>query len=78
VTADLVVCVLTDVFTPPEKTLIDAGWGERVRETRAIHQVAVAETYRERMAETIDRPITAHLSSLSIDPPVAVEIFMLA
>ena len=48
VTDNLVVCVLTDVFTPLERTLIDAGQEARVRETRAIHRAATEGSYKAR------------------------------
>jgi uncharacterized protein YbcI len=77
VTDDVVVCVLNDVFTPVERTLIDAGEADHVRRTRAIHQVALEETYKQRMAEVVGRPVIAYLSTIHIEPDVAVEIFML-
>jgi uncharacterized protein YbcI len=76
-TDDLVVCTLTDVFTPVERTLIDAGEVDHVRKTRAIHQVALEETYRERMSALLGRPVTAYLSTIHIEPDVAVDVYML-
>jgi uncharacterized protein YbcI len=75
---NLVVCVLNDVFTPFEKTLIDAGEEERVRETRAIHRTATEDVYKSRMEAVLGRPVEAHLSSIHVDPDVAVDIFVLA
>jgi uncharacterized protein YbcI len=74
---NLVVCVLTDVFTPFEKTLIDAGQAERVRETRAIHRAATEGVYKLRMEEVIGRRVEAHMNSIHVDPDVAVDIFVL-
>jgi uncharacterized protein YbcI len=68
---NLVVCVLTDVFTPFEKTLIEAGQEERVRETRAIHRAATEAVYKSRMEAVLGRPIEAHMSSIHVDPDVA-------
>jgi uncharacterized protein YbcI len=78
VTDNLVVCVLTDVFTPLERTLIDAGQEARVRETRAIHHAATEESYKGRMEEVLGRPVEAHMSTIHVDPDVAVDIFVLA
>ena len=75
---NLVVCVLTDVFTPVERTLIDAGQVERVRETRSAHRAATEDVYKQRMEEVIGRPIEAHLSSIHVDPDVAVDVFVLS
>ena len=77
VSDNLVVCVLTDVFTPFEKTLIDAGQAERVRETRAIHRSATEDVYKLRMEEVLGRRVEAHMSSIHVDPDVAVDIFVL-
>ena len=77
VTDEVVVCILSDVFTPVERTLIDAGESDHVRKTRAIHRVALEETYRERMAAAIGRPVTAYLSTVHIEPDVAVDVYML-
>jgi uncharacterized protein YbcI len=74
---NLVVCVLTDVFTPFEKTLIDAGQAERVRETRAIHRAATEGVYKRRMEEVLGRRVEAHMNSIHVDPDVAVDIFVL-
>jgi uncharacterized protein YbcI len=74
---NLVVCVLTDVFTPFEKTLIEAGQEERVRETRAIHRAATEAVYKSRMEAVLGRPIEAHMSSIHVDPDVAVDIFVM-
>jgi hypothetical protein len=43
---DLVVCLLTDVLTRAEQTLVGAGEGNRVLEWRAVHQAAVKEAFR--------------------------------
>ena len=74
---NLIVCVLTDVFTPFETTLIEAGQEERVREMRAVHRAATEEVYKQRMEEVIGRRVDAHMSSVNVDPDVAVDIFVL-
>jgi uncharacterized protein YbcI len=74
---NLVVCILTDVFTPVERTLIDAGQEARVRDTRAAHRAATEDVYKERMEAVLDRQVEAHLSSIHVDPDVAVDIFVL-
>ena len=77
VSDDIVVCVLTDVFTPLERTLIAAGQEARVRETRAAHRAATEDVYKVRMEAVLGRTIEAHLSSIHVDPDVAVDIFVL-
>jgi uncharacterized protein YbcI len=74
---NLVVCVLTDVFTPVERTLIDAGQEDRVRETRAAHRAATDGIYKARMEAVLGQRVEAHLSSVNVDPDVAVDVFVL-
>jgi uncharacterized protein YbcI len=74
---NLVVCILTDVFTPVERTLIEAGQEERVRETRAAHRAATEGVYKERMEGLLGRKVEAHLSSVHVDPDVSVDVFVL-
>jgi uncharacterized protein YbcI len=77
VSDNLVVCVLTDVFTPVERTLIEAGQEDRVRETRAAHRAATDAIYKERMEAVLGRRVEAHLSSVNVEPDVAVDVFVL-
>jgi uncharacterized protein YbcI len=77
VSDNLVVCVLTDVFTPVERTLIEAGQEARVRETRAAHRAATDAIYKARMEAVLGRQVEAHLSSVNVDPDVAVDVFVL-
>jgi uncharacterized protein YbcI len=74
---NLVVCILTDVFTPVERTLIEAGQEERVRDTRAAHRAATEDVYKARMESVLGRRVEAHLSSVHVDPDVAVDVFVL-
>ncbi len=77
VSDNLVICVLTDVFTPLEKTLIGAGQEAQVRETRALHRAATEDAYRARMEAVLGRPVAAHMTSIHVDPDIAVDIFVL-
>jgi uncharacterized protein YbcI len=77
VSDNLVVCVLTDVFTPVERTLIEAGQEDRVRETRAAHRAATDGIYKARMEAVLGRRVEAHLSSVNVEPDVAVDVFVL-
>jgi uncharacterized protein YbcI len=74
---DVVVCVLSDVYTQVERTLIAAGQIEHVRETRMLHQLALEDEYKAKVEAIVGRPVEAFLSVVHVDPDVAVEIFML-
>lgn len=74
---DLVVCVLTDIYTSVERTLIRSGQAEHVRKTRALHQEALEAEYRSRVEAIVQRPVAAFLSVVHVDPDLAVEVFLL-
>ncbi len=74
---DIVVCVMNDVFTSVERTLIEAGDHERVRETRLLHQKASAAAICEPVERLTGRGIAAFASSVHFDPDMAIETFVL-
>lgn len=74
---EVVVCVLSDVYTAAERTLIAAGQAEHVRGTRALHQEALEGEYRASAERALGRPVIAFLSVVHVDPDVAVEVFLL-
>ncbi|HVY78736.1 MAG TPA: Na-translocating system protein MpsC family protein [Solirubrobacterales bacterium] len=77
VSEEMVICLLTDIYTAVERTLIDAGQGEHVRRTRALHQEALADEYKASVEGILDRPVEAFLSVVHVGPDVAIEIFLL-
>jgi uncharacterized protein YbcI len=74
---ETVVCVLSDIYTAVERTLIGAGQAEHVRRTRTLHQEALEDEYKAGVEAIMQRPVEAFLSVVHVDPDVAVEIFML-
>jgi uncharacterized protein YbcI len=74
---DVLISVLSDIFTTVEKTLIEAGQGEHVRKTRHVFQTAMESKFREAVEEVTGRRVRAFLSQTHIDPDMAVEIFLL-
>jgi uncharacterized protein YbcI len=73
----IVVCVLSDIYTQVEKTLIRAGKAEHVRQTRALHQIALEAEYKEPVERVTGRTVAAFLSVVHFDPDLAVETFIL-
>lgn len=74
---DLVVCILSDVYTQVEKTLIRSGQRERVRETRQLHQRAMRKEFVREVERLTGRKVAAFMSSVHFDPDLAVETFLL-
>jgi uncharacterized protein YbcI len=74
---NFVVCFLEDIYTPVERTLIEAGRTEAVRETRNIFQDAMGPRFREAVEEATGRSVIAFMSQVCFDPDMAAEVFVL-
>jgi uncharacterized protein YbcI len=74
---DTVVCILEDGFTTVERTLVDTGEVESVYQMRRSFQQAMEEEFRRVVQESTGRRVIAYMSSIHVDPDLAVEIFML-
>jgi uncharacterized protein YbcI len=74
---DTVLCVLKGGFTPVERTLIDSGREEAVREIRHAFQQAMSTRFKEVIESTLDRKVIAYLSQVHMDPEVSIEVFIL-
>ncbi len=73
---DYVLCVLEEVFTVAERTLIRAGNGEQVMATRMAFQEAMQGEFVELVEEATQRPVRAFISQVHIAAGLAVEIFL--
>ncbi len=73
----LAVCVLSDVFTPFERTLIEAGEEVQVGATRALHKEALEDDYKQQVEAVVGHPVEAYTSVVHFDPDVSVETFLL-
>ena len=74
---ELVVCVMQDVFTTVERTLIDAGKGELVREVRSTFQQTLEREFTEAVEQITGRKTRAFLSQIDWDADISVEVFLL-
>jgi uncharacterized protein YbcI len=75
---DYAVCVLEEVFTTAERTLIGAGSGEHVRATREKFQDAVKAEFTEVVERITGRKVRVFLSQVDIEANLAVEFFIFA
>ncbi len=73
----IAVCVLSDVFTPFERTLIEAGESSQVGATRALHKEALEAEYKREVEAVLGRPVEAYTSVVHFDPDLSVETFLL-
>lgn len=74
---DTVVSILRGGFTTVERTLLDTGEVESVYQMRRSFQQAMEEEFRRVVEEATGRSVIAYMSSIHVDPDLAVEIFVL-
>src|SRR4051794_1873756 len=75
--ADYVICFMEDIYTPVERTLIDAGRFPAVQETRSAFQEAMRENFTAAVEELTGRKVIGFLSQVHVDPDLSVETFIL-
>jgi uncharacterized protein YbcI len=74
---DAVVCILRGGFTTVERTLLDTGEVESVYQMRRSFQQAMEEDFRRIVEEATGRKVIAYMSSINVEPDLAVELFVL-
>jgi len=72
-----VIVFLEDIYTPVERTLLEAGDVDRVRDTRQSFQLAMRERFSKAVEEIAKRKVVAFMSQVHFDPDMAAEIFVL-
>jgi uncharacterized protein YbcI len=72
-----VIAFLEDIYTPAERTLIDAGDWETVKATRQAFQMAMAGPFAEAVEAIMGRKVIAFMSQVHVDPDMAAAIFVL-
>jgi uncharacterized protein YbcI len=74
---DYVAVFMDDVYTPVERTLIDAGMQDSVRETRHAFQQAMRERFSQAVEEIMGRRVVAFMSQVHFEPDMSAELFVL-
>ena len=74
---DLVVVVLDIELAVAERTLLAAGHDDAVKRMRESFQAAIAPTFRAIVERATGRAVRGFMSTVSIEPLYAVEIFRL-
>ena len=75
--ADYVICFLEDIYTPVERTLIEAGRFPAVQETRTAFQDTMRDRFVAEVEQVVGRKVIGFLSQVHVDPDLAVETFIL-
>ena len=74
---DTIVCVMQDVFTTVERTLIENDKGDLVREVRTSFQYSLRHEFLEAVREITGRRPRAFMSQIDCDADMAIEFFLL-
>jgi uncharacterized protein YbcI len=72
---DTLVCTLEDALLPAERTMVEMGEHQRVRETRMFLQVASQRQFVGAVEELLSRNVRAFASAIDPTPGVVFEIF---
>lgn len=75
---DLLACVLGDVYTDVEKTMIELERHAVVCETRSSFQAAVRHRFMAEVERLSGRRVVAFITNHHVDPDLEVELFVLA
>jgi uncharacterized protein YbcI len=72
-----IVSFLEDIYTPVERTLLDAGERDAVRDTRLTFQRAMEGRFTELVEDATGRKVIGFMSQVTFEPDMAAEIFVL-
>jgi uncharacterized protein YbcI len=74
---DVLICVMRDVLTTVERTLVEAGEHAKVRDTRLAFEEAMRDRFVEAVQRILGRRVLGFTSQILVTEDVAVEMFML-
>jgi uncharacterized protein YbcI len=72
-----VCCVMHEIFTTAEQTLIEAGEKDLVRRTRIAFQTALADDFKGVVEEALGRRVLTYQSQIVFEPAASFEFFIL-
>ena len=72
-----VCCIMHEIFTTAEQTLIEAGEQDLVRRTRIAFQTALADDFKAVVEEALGRRVLTYQSQIVFDPAASFEFFIL-
>jgi uncharacterized protein YbcI len=73
---DLLFVVMRDMITQAERTMLDAGRTDTVRDFRQQFENEVAETLTRLVERVTGRRVVTYQSQVLFDPDITVEIFV--
>jgi uncharacterized protein YbcI len=72
-----VCCIMHEIFTTAEQTLIEAGEKDLVRRTRIAFQTALSDDFKAVVEESLGRRVLTYQSQIVFEPPGCFEFFIL-
>lgn len=74
---DIVICSLENTFTPAERSLVEMGEHQRLRDTRMYFQSATHDKFTEIIERLTRRKVRAFISGLDAEADICSEVFYL-
>ena len=74
---DMIACILGDVYTDVEKTMIELQRKAVVHETRSAFQQAMEQRFIGAVEEATGRRVAEFISTHNVGPDLELEIFVL-
>ena len=74
---DTVVSTLENSMTPAERSMVELGEQQQLRDVRLFFQAAREEDFRETVEQLTGRRVRAFVSGMDADQDVATEVFYL-
>ncbi|HEX2413711.1 MAG TPA: Na-translocating system protein MpsC family protein [Thermoleophilaceae bacterium] len=74
---DMLACLLGDVYTDVEKTMIEMQRKAMVHETRSAFQQAMARRFIDAVEQATDRRVVKFISTHHVGPDLELELFLL-
>ena len=74
---DIVICSLENTFTPAERSLVEMGEHQRLRDTRMYFQAATHDKFTEIIERLTGRKVRAFISGLDAEEDICAEVFYL-
>jgi uncharacterized protein YbcI len=74
---EFVLCVLEDILTTVERTLVERGEEALVRKVRLTFQETTAKQFTDAVETLTGRPVVAYHSQVTFHPSVGFEMFVL-
>ena len=74
---DVLICTLENSLTPAEKSLVDLGEQQRLRDTRMVFQHATEGRFREVVERLTSREVRGFVSGTDVEQDLSAEVFYL-